>query len=342
MSRNIERMQEELTSRGVNLRPHIKTHKSIKIGRMQLAAGAAGITVGTLGEAEVFAGAGFDDIFIAYTIWPSAEKRRRIRELHEQVQLRIGIDSRETAQALAEVARGSSNPLQVVVEVECGAGRTGIAPDEAGELAAFAESLGLDAAGVSTYAGHGDTNRGAPAAAARDEVEALERASASFQRRNMTPRVVSAGTTPTAVLSATHPVTESRPGEYVFNDLNKLRLGVCEPSGLGLFVAATVVSRAVPGQVIIDAGTKALGREGNETKGYGGTPQLPESHLWKTNDYHGFVSVPEDYPRPEIGSVLSVVPNHCCPVVNLYDELAVVRDGKVIDWWPVEARGHLS
>lgn len=342
VSRNISRMQEQLASRGVGLRPHVKTHKSIEIGRMQLDAGAAGITAGTLGEAEVFAHAGFQDIFIAYPIWASETNHARIRELHEETQLRIGVDSHDGARQLAKALTGSASPLEVVIEVDCGAHRTGIRPNEAGELAEFAQTLGLEAVGVFTYAGHGDASPEAPARAARDEIEALERSIESFYQRNLTPRVASAGTTPTAVLSASEPLTESRPGEYVLNDLNKLRLGVCEPSGLGLFVATTVVSRAIPDQVIVDAGTKALGREGNETKGFGAIPELPGSHLWRTNDYHGFVSIPEGTPRPEVGNVVSVVPNHVCPVINLFDELAVVRDGHVIDTWPVQARGHLS
>lgn len=342
ISSNIARMQDDLSSRGVGVRPHIKTHKAVQIGQMQLDAGAIGITAGTLGEAEVFAEAGFSDILIAYPIWASDQKADRIRELHERIQLRVGVDSRRGAKQLARAVKGSSKPLGVLIEVDCGTGRTGVGPDEAGDLAALAEALNLEAAGVFTYAGHGDASVEAAASAAADELRALDRSIESFHRQNLTPRVVSAGNTLTAVLTAREPVTESRPGEYVFNDFDKLRLGVCEPSDLGLFVAATVVSRATPGQVIIDAGTKALGREGSQEKGYGAIPAIPGSLLWMTNDYHGFVSIPESEPRPDIGTVVSVVPNHVCPVVNLYDEVAVVQDGQIIDNFRVQARGHLS
>jgi D-serine deaminase-like pyridoxal phosphate-dependent protein len=128
---NIERMQGAMSMQGIGLRPHIKTHKSLRIGRLQIDAGAKGITVATVGEAEVFAEGGFDDIFLAYPAWAGGSRGKRIRELHERVSLRVGFDSVEGAEQLARATRGSRS-LDVLVEVDCGARRSGVAPSEAG------------------------------------------------------------------------------------------------------------------------------------------------------------------------------------------------------------------
>jgi D-serine deaminase-like pyridoxal phosphate-dependent protein len=158
----------------------------------------------------------------------------------------------------------------------------------------------------------------------------------------VTATVVSAGSTPTVAFSTSSVITEIRPGEYVFYDLDNYRLGACREDQIALFVAATVVSDWVPGQVILDVGTKALGREGNPERGYGGIAGR-HAVLSKLNEYHGFLSVPPSEPRPGVGTVLPVVPNHVCPVVNSFDELLVTDSaGAALHRWPVAARGLLS
>lgn len=342
---NIKRMQDSLANSGVSLRPHMKSHKSVNLARRQLDAGAAGITVSSVGEAEVFAEAGFDDIFIAYTIWAgNARRAQRIRRLHEQVRsFSIGVDSVAGAQQLALATQGSPQPLRVLVEIDSGARRAGVPPQEAGELAAECLRLGLDVAGVFTYAGHAGKSRDARAGGAADEVSAAEQAIASFSARGIPMGIVSAGSTPTAHFSAHAPMTELRPGEYIFNDADNVRLGTCESlADVGLLVATTVVSTAVGGQVIIDAGTKVLGREGNPEKGFGLVPSIPGSLLRLLNEHHGYLSIPDGVARPSVGDVLTVVPNHACPVANLFDEYVVMQGGSEVGRWPVDARGHLS
>ena len=154
--------------------------------------------------------------------------------------------------------------------------------------------------------------------------------------------MVSAGSTPTVAFSTSSVITEIRPGEYVFCDLDNTRLGACEEDQIALFVAATVVSDWVPDQVILDVGTKALGREGNPDKGYGGVAG-PKAVLAKLNEYHGFLAVPGGESRPSVGTVVPVVPNHVCPVVNSFEELVVTdTEGTMLQRWPVAARGLLS
>ena len=338
---NIERMQAHATASGVALRPHVKTHKSVEIGRRQIQAGAAGITAGTLGEVEVFAAAGFDDIFFAYTLFATRARAERLRRVRELARLRVGLDSRRGADALA-AGLGRDSALEVVIEVDCGAHRCGVLPEEAGALGAYARSVGLVPIGAFTYPGHGDVGQDGPANASNDELQALATAARALRAEGIEPAVLSGGSTPTSSRSAKAPLTELRPGEYVYNDLGKLRVGACGPADLAFFVAATVVSDAVSGQVIVDVGTKALGREGSLERGYGTAPTVPGAVLTKLNEYHGYLAVPEGVRRPAVGEVLAIAPNHVCPVVNLFDEMVVHEAGRPLGRWPVDARGHLS
>ncbi|TDE88592.1 amino-acid racemase [Occultella glacieicola] len=335
-------MQATISARGVNVRPHVKTHKSVRIGRMQIEAGAYGITAASVGEAEVFAGAGFDDILIAFPVWADAPRAARIRALHERTTLSIGVDSEEAASQLAAAVRGAAHPLDVFIELDCGARRSGIPAESAGDLAVACARLGLNVRGVFAYAGHGSRSREARLSASEDEVAAVRIATERIAARGLDIEVLSAGTTPTAGLSARAPVTEVRPGEYVFGDVNNVLLGSCSLDDVALHLAGTVVSTAVPGQVVLDVGSKALGREGSPERGYGWVPGVPGSFLRLLNEHHAFLTVPPEVPRPAVGDVLAIVPNHVCPPVNLFDEYAVVRAGVVVDTWPVDARGHLT
>jgi len=338
---NIARMQDLALTAGVALRPHVKTHKSLAIGRRQIEAGAAGITAGTMGEVEAFAAAGFDDIFFAYTVFATRARVERLRRVRQVARLRVGLDSRPAAEALAAGFAGL-DPLEVVIEVDCGAHRCGVPPEAAGEVGAYARSLGLLPVGAFTYPGHGDLDRDAPARASGDEIAALTTAADALRAEGIEATVLSGGSTPTSALSARRPLTEIRPGEYVYNDLGKLRVGACGPADLACFVAATVVSDAVPGQVIVDVGTKALGREGSVERGYGTAPTVAGAVLTKLNEYHGYLAIPTGVRRPAVGDVLAIAPNHVCPVVNLFDDMLVHAAGRPVGRWPIDARGHLS
>ncbi len=345
MERNISRMQEFAAAHGVDLRPHVKTHKCVEIGRMQLDAGAVGITAGTVGEAEVFAEAGFQDIFIAYPLWVAGSKPARIRRLAETVRLRIGADGPEAIERLASAMEDAVGLIELVIEIDCGAGRSGTRPEEAGALAALARSRGLRPVGVYTYPGQGGSDREARARAADDQRVALTAAVRSLVSAGITVEVVSAGSTPTAAYSPGGPVTELRPGEYVFGDLDNVRLGACEPDEVALFVASTVVSDQVRGQAILDVGTKALGREGDPRKGYGRVAVdeavLDGPELFRLNEYHGYLRMPTGGGLP-VGQAVAVLPNHVCPVVNSFEELVVARTDATEWWtWQVAARGRL-
>jgi D-serine deaminase-like pyridoxal phosphate-dependent protein len=339
---NIRSMQDFADSRAIHLRPHAKTHKSVRVAELQRQAGARGLTVGTLGEAETFAAAGFDDLFLAYTVWAGGPKGRRIRALHDRIRLTVAIDSDEGAAALAGAVQGADRPLGVLVEVDSGGHRAGVKPDDAGRIAATAARAGLEIIGVFTHGGRAYASPEAAAGAADDEVTSLARAAVALAREGIEAKVLSAGTTPTARLSARAPVNEVRPGTYVYCDRNQFLVGSCSADSLAFFVAATVVSTAVDGQFVIDAGAKALARDppGRGGSGYAYVPAWPDATVVRLNDYHGVVTVAPGSPRPRVGEVLAVAPNHVCPVVDLYADLAVIREGNVVDRWPVDARGR--
>ena len=180
---NAQRMAEATTSLGIALRPHVKTHKSVALAKIQIAAGAVGVTVGTLGEAEVMADGGIGDILIAYPVWASGNTARRLRALLDRPGLRlaVGVDTAPGARTLAEAVAGSTRPLRVLIEIDPGYGRTGVAPSKAGELAAAAAGAGLEVVGAFTHGGHGYAGPDAVAGAAVDEVAALAAANESMR-----------------------------------------------------------------------------------------------------------------------------------------------------------------
>ena len=212
--------------------------------------------------------------------------------------------------------------LQVVVEVDCGARRSGAPPEFAGVIALAARKRGLAPVGVFTYPGHGSSSLDARKQAAQDQQSALTTAVRSLAGVGIAAQVVSAGSTPTIEFSTSSLITEIRPGEYVFGDLNNARLGACAEDDIALFVAGTVVSDWVADQVILDVGTKALSREGSAERGYGGVAGT-NAVLTKLNEYHGFLGLVAGEFRPSIGTVVPVVPNHVCPVVINFEELIV-------------------
>jgi D-serine deaminase-like pyridoxal phosphate-dependent protein len=340
LDRNIEAMGRQARERGVDLRPHFKTHKSVQIAQLQLQHGATGLTCATLGEARVLADAGVEDIFVAYPVWPGGPKKQLLRQLADQVTLSVGLDSTVSADALAGALGATPGSLRVLVEVDTGGHRTGVRPADAGALAVHAARLGLDVAGVFTHGGHSYGLGDAPQRAARDEVDGLAEAAAALRSNGVEPRVVSAGSTPTAMLSATGPVTEERPGTYVFGDRQQVAIGSCRDADVALTVASTVVSRAVPGQLVLDAGTKCLGRETQPwIEGYAEVVGWPSVRLERLNDHHGVATLHgagDD--APGVGSVVQLVPNHVCPTVNLAQELVLTRAGEILDRWPVDAR----
>jgi D-serine deaminase-like pyridoxal phosphate-dependent protein len=339
MERNLQRAADDARQRGIALRPHAKTHKVPEIGRRQLALGAVGLTLATVGEAEVFADAGFTDLFIAYPVWPSDGRTARLRALAERVSLRVGVDSVESAEALGRALAGSG--AQVMVEIDSGHHRSGVAPDQAGTVAAAADSAGLPVAGVFTFPGHGYSPTGLQQAA-RDEADAISIAAFMLERAGLDAPIRSGGSTPTRAATDTDVINELRPGVYVFNDAQQVELGTCSWEDVALTAYATVVSRR--GQdVIADAGSKVLGADQPSwATGGGRLPDFPDARVTALSEHHATIRFPDGVATPELGSTLRIAPNHVCAAVNLANELIVVQNGAVVDSWPVAARGANS
>lgn len=340
--RNAARMAAAVKARGIGLRPHIKTHKSVRLAQIQLAAGADGVTVGTLGEAEAMLAGAIDDLFIAYPLWVSGDKVERLRAVHDKArQLSVGVDSIAGAERLADSVRGSRRRLRVLIEVDPGNGRTGVRAADVAGLARAAVELGLDVIGAFTHGGHAYRGAEAIAAAAADEVSVLAAAGEALRAAGIEPEVLSAGSSPTALRDLLEPVSEVRPGTYLLGDRQQVALGASPADGVAIAVAATVISAAVDGQVVIDAGAKSLTKDlPAYLAGFGWLPAYPEGTLERVFDYHGVIRFPTGAQRPRLGETVAVVPNHACPVVDLYDTFIATRSGAVVGRWPVDARGR--
>jgi D-serine deaminase-like pyridoxal phosphate-dependent protein len=339
---NARRLQAAMDARGVRLRPHAKTHKSVALGRLQLEEGAAGLTVGTLGEAETFAAAGMTDLFVAYPVWAVGPKASRLRAVHDTSDLAVGFDSVAGAERLAAAVAGSDRPLRVRIEIDSGGHRSGVGSSErAADIARAATDLGLVVDGAFTHGGHGYAGPEARGAAAADEIRALTAAADALAAVGIDVAIVSAGSTPTMIDAAAGRVNEIRAGTYLLGDRHEVALGAIAADALAAHIAATVISTAVPGQVVIDAGAKSLTKDrAPYVEGFGALPGYPEATIDRLYDYHAVVHIPPGTPGPHLGEVVAVAPNHICPVVDLFDDFAVTRSGRLEGRWPVDARGR--
>jgi D-serine deaminase-like pyridoxal phosphate-dependent protein len=347
MERNVLKMAEVAKVNGVALRPHVKTHKIPGIAREQLEAGAAGITVAKLSEAEVMADGGIEDIFVAYPLVTDAKIRQAIR-LGERVRLVVGVDSLEGARRLSAVAEGHT--LEVRLEVDTGLRRTGVLYDEALGLAGEIEGMdNLDLTGIYTYRGAvlGGSKTLELKKAGLEEGQLMVSLADMLRERSIRVDEVSVGSTPTAeYVAKVEGVTEIRPGTYVFYDRMQARLGACSLDECAAVVVCTVVSRPARDLAIIDGGSKtfatdvAPGAEPLNLEGYGHVVGYPDAVLERLTEEHGMLSVDEDCDL-QVGDTVRVIPNHICSTVNLHDAVYLVGEDGVVEETLVAARGKV-
>ena len=344
LGRNLDRMAHYAEQHGISLRPHIKTHKSPMLATEQLRRGAVGLTCATPAEVEVMSTIG-NDILLAYPAIGRA-KLKRLMSVSSETKLTVALDSVEAIEQLAAAARENERPIGVLIEIDLGMHRVGVAStDRAIELVRMVRARPpLEYAGIAFYPGH-------IRQAVSEQDESLAKLSAELggvlsklERAGLLPGIVSGGSTPTAF--RTHEiggVTEFRPGTYIFNDRTTYEIGACEEADVALTVLATVISTAVPGQAVIDAGSKALGREPLRAQGGGGFGVLAEHSeitVKSMSEEHGILDLQESEWRPTVGDRVRVIPNHVCIVVHLNDVVHGVRDDVVETSWPVTARGR--
>ncbi|HEV2417690.1 MAG TPA: alanine racemase [Terriglobia bacterium] len=346
LERNLDGMAHYCREHGLGLRPHTKTHKTLEVSRMQLERGAVGLTVAKAGEAEVMAAAEPAEMLVAYPIY-GAEKLRRLAGLARSRRILLSLDSEVTASELSAAAAAQGVTFGVLVEFDTGLHRCGLAPGpDCLKLAEVVRALpGLEFRGLMTYPGSIGGAAESRTAEARRVSAAVEIAIRSFEGARIPVEIVSAGSTPSAWLShEIKGVTEIRPGTYVYNDLNTYYQGLCSLEDCAARVVTTVISTAVPGRMMLDAGSKTLSSDllsFGPKEGYGRVVEAPEATLFKLNEEHGHVDISHARRAFKVGDVLTLIPNHVCTCVNMHDELFLARRGEVCGSWRIAARGKI-
>ncbi len=341
LEQNLVDMASAVLSGGKRLRPHTKTHKTLEIAQRQLAAGATGLTVAKLGEAEVYAERGIDDLFIANQII-GAQKVARLIDLAGRVRVRVGVDSQECAAPIAQAASEAGLTIALMMEVDTGLGRAGVrTSQEAVELALFIDkTVGIELVGVFTHEGHiyKATDQGAGARDAESRigavVDAIRAAGVSLQE-------ISMGSTPGAKHLANEPLpTELRPGVYVFYDRSQIQFGV-PVEHCALSVLATVTSIRSDGRMILDAGTKSLASDSPfPDKTTGQIIGHPELTMVGFSEEHAHVQI--DSPTMlQVGDKVRIIPNHACTCVNMHEEMIAVRGEEIEAHWAIIGRGKI-
>jgi D-serine deaminase-like pyridoxal phosphate-dependent protein len=329
---NIARLQRYCDAHGLALRPHVKTHKLPILAHKQLAAGAVGITCQKLGEAEIMAAAGIEDILISYNIIGKA-KAERLARLARVAKMSVAVDNEVALDTVAEAATLARVPIGLLIEFESGMKRQGVLePEQALALAQRAnENAYLRFLGLMTYPS-------TPASA-----DWIGRALRLFEAAEIPIQTVSGGGTPHVWKS--HEIaglTEIRVGTYSYHDRATVGAGAASLEDCALHVHAAVVSMPTRDRGVIDAGSKTLSSDlviPEYGKGFGLVLEYPEAVIVKLSEEHGMVDFSACPARPAIGERMRLLPNHACVVTNLHDDIVAHRRGVVEAVWPLWARG---
>lgn len=355
VERNIERMQAAATAGGKRLRPHAKTHKSVDLAQLQIARGAVGICCAKLGEAEVFADAGIEDIRLPYPLNPV--NAPRLLALLDRTHLSFIVDHADVARAWSEAMRSAGRDVDVLVKVDVGLHRCGIDPaaDGAAEFVARVAALpGLRFRGLLSHAGHayGAASREELAAIARAEAAALDDLAHRVRALGVAVDEISVGATPTARFSAQEPaLTELRPGNYIYFDRMQVALGSAAWEDCALTVLARVVTAHAPDRLVLDSGSKTLSSDlirGGGSAGYGAIMTAVDAAaadesllIERLSEEHAVVRTSRPS-RLEPGDLVRIVPNHSCVVSNLVDAVWLVDEGDVLEQMDISARGRIA
>ena len=344
LTHNLDAMASYTALHGLSLRPHVKTHKSPRIAADQVRLGAVGLTCATLREMEVM-GEVSRDLLLAYPPIGSA-KLARLMTLPRDVRITVAVDSQTAVDQLVSTARIVDREIGVYVEFDVGMRRVGVA--SAKEVVELAQQIWrhppLRYRGIAFYPGHIREPIREQGPKLEQLSETLAGVLKALEAEGLPPDVVSGGSTPAAWRMHEIPgLTEVRPGTYVYNDRTTAAVGACSWDDIALTVLATVVSTSVSGQAVVDAGTKALGREpvrGAEGEGFGALLDRPDVIVSRMSEEHGILDLSRTDWRPSVGDQVRIVPNHVCVVVHLNDEVHGVRGDVVETRWPVSARGR--
>lgn len=330
---NLISVQRYFDNLGIAFRPHVKTHKMVPFAKIQLHLGACGITVQKLGEAEIMAEAGIGDILIAYNII-GQRKLTRLINLARQTKLTLVADNEFCITQLNTAAASNNINLDLLIECDTGFKRNGLAnPEQVLQLAqTIVSSSNLRFKGLMTY----------PPSGARKEVSALLSNLRMVLEGNGIPvqTISSGGTRDLFLEEGLEGITEYRAGTYIFNDRIILEKGSCQLRNCAARVLTTVVSKPTEDRIILDAGSKALTSDLNGLIGYGIDPGS-QAKVRKLSEEHGQMEVIGE-PSPNVGDLVEILPNHICPVINLYDYIALKSGDKILGFVKVDARGRVS
>lgn len=348
VQRNIERMASYAQHHSLSLRPHTKTHKSLFMGNLQMQAGAIGLTAAKLGESEVMSEIA-SDLLVAYPTVDSARAQRVANLAARGKTVRVAVDSLAACDAIALAAIKTDSTIGILVDLDVGFHRTGVQDAESSlKIAKYVErtsSLRLD--GIMCFPGHVNQPP-------EEQAEPLEKVDREIHEvvdlwrdHGLEASIVSGGSTPTARQSHhVSALTEIRPGMYLFNDWNLVDGQHCTVADCAARVSCTVVSDAVPGKVVIDAGSKTLASDrhsiGQDTESFGFVVEYPTTRVVRLSEEHGEIDISQSESRPTVGERVHVIPNHICPVVNLQEHLWLKRSDTFYEKMSIDARGHLS
>jgi len=355
LENNIKRIAAKAQSNDVVLCPHIKTHKCIEIGMMQLKHGAGGITVSTLDEAAIFAEVGFNDI--TYAVPMSSNKIKAALDIASKVNLRLLVDNHEIVSDLESNAEKRGMTLDILVKVHCGYHRTGVDPRDPASIklvSKIANSRNLTFRGILTHAGHSydATSIEQIKEIALQEQKVMIDFSERLEKenRNLKPEVVSIGSTPTVELTERFidGITEIRPGSYVFHDYTQVALGCCQISDCSLSALSKIIGK-YGGYLVIDAGVTALSKDlgpthleaktsfGKIYSNYGKHEFDSNLDIYALSQEHGKVRFmnPVDVQKHKVNDSLRILPNHSCLTANLHDCYYIIKDDQVTDKWRV-------
>ncbi|MEG1548103.1 MAG: alanine racemase [Clostridia bacterium] len=347
MLHNLERMAQACNTYKCGLRPHIKTHKCPELAKLQLQKGATGITIAKLHEAEIMADAGIEDIFMAYPL-VGADKIARAIQLAKRIRFIVAADAYEPAAALSMAAEAAGIKLEMRLELDSGMGRSGAYFEDAVELAQRISALqGIKLTGIFTY--RNLMYQGKPDTDCKrcgiDEGNAMVQLAQLMRGAGIDIKDVSVGSTATAEFCARVPgVTEVRPGTYILYDMMQLAKGACDETMLAAHVDVTVVS--VKGDlIIVDAGNKSISADCQPDQpplmlnGYGKVLLHDNITLFAMTEEHGMLRNADKSDGICVGDRLSIVPNHICPTVNLYDNACLIKTDGSVKTLDIAARG---
>jgi len=335
VERNIARWQARCDKLGLANRPHIKTHKLVPLARAQIAAGARGITVQKLGEAEVMADAGVTDMLLTFNV-VGAAKLERLAALAKRTQIAVTVDSIEVADGIAHAAAKAGRAMRVLIECDTGAGRAGVqSPTAARELArTIVKTKGLVLGGLMTF-----PRTGGRAAMA----EYLTTARDLLARDGLEVETISTGGTPEMWSDEGLSIaTEYRAGTYIYMDRSQIAAKAATEADCAVTVLATVVSRPTQERAILDSGSKSLTSDLLGMDGYGALQGAPEAIVYALSEEHGFLDVSKLAAEPKVRDRVRIIPNHVCPVSNLFDRVIIARGARVLGSAQVNARGKVA